>query len=293
MSKAVYVSLNLAEYEILMSKASFAEMGMYLILKKMANFKTGEVGSFRQQKLNYEKLAQQLSRPVRNTAPPESFDRGQARNIVGRLERMGLVSQVRIVDEALKLRLPLSPICLPDEVEPSEPPPTLAEPVESQRQDDSKSLLGPADADFWDDDPFAINTDKNHQYDKYNHHSHTDITENIDHIDKGEGTSPSATRRIHPQPVLEKGEGMSAKLTTAQIYEELKKAGGFRLLEHEVSRSIMRSWENIDINATELRGAIYKLQRDGHELLPGELDKIIRASRKREKNSGTRGKVAL
>ena len=292
MSKAVYVSLNLAEYEILMSKASFAEMGMYLILKKMANFKTGEVGSFRQQKLNYEKLAQQLSRPTRNTAPGEAFDRGQARSIVARLERMGLVSNIH-AEGALKMRLPLSPIHPLDEVPPNEPAPALAEAAKCQHEQLVNSPLGPADPDFWDDEPFSINTDKNHQYNQYHHHSHNDDTvSNVD-PDKGEGTSPSAACRIHPQPLLEQGKGMSAKLTTTQIEEELRKAGGFRLLDHQVSKGIIRSWEKMNVDAIELRGAIYKMQQDGFDLLPGELDKIIRANRQREKFSTGRGKVAL
>ncbi len=292
MSKAVYVSLNLAEYEILMSKASFAEIGMYLILKKMANFKTGEVGSFRQQKLNYEKLAQQLSRPTRNTAPAETFDRGQARNIVARLERIGLVSEIRIANDALKMRLPLSPINPLDEVPPEEPAPALAETAECQHEQLVKSPIGPADADFWGDDPFSINTDKNHQYNQYHHQSHTDDTVSNDDTDMGEGTSPSAARRIHPQPFFEEGEGMSAKLTAAQFKEELNTAG-FRLLDYDLSKNIMRSWEKMNVDATELRGAIYKMKQDGEDLVPGKLDKIIRAIRQREKSSTGRGKVAL
>lgn len=292
MSKAVYVSLNLAEYEILMSKASFAEMGMYLILKKMANFKTGEVGSFRQQKLNYEKLAQQLSRPTRNTAPAETFDRGQARNIVARLERIGLVSEIRIANDALKMRLPLSPINPLDEVPPEEPAPALAETAECQHEQLVKSPIGPADAAFWDDDPFTINTDKNHQYNQYRHHSHTDDTVSNDNTDAGEGTSPSAARRIHPQPFLEEGEGMSAKLTAAQIKKELNTAG-FRLLDYDLSKNIMRSLEKRNVDAIELRGAIYKMQQDGEDLVPGKLEKIIRAIRQQEKSNTGRGKVAL
>jgi hypothetical protein len=292
MSKAVYVSLNLAEYEILMSKANFAEMGMYLILKKMANFKTGEVGSFRQQKLNYEKLAQQLSRPTRNTAPAETFDRGQARNIVARLERIGLVSEIRITNDALKLRLPLSPIYPLDEVSPEESAPALAETAECHRKQLVKTLLGPVDADGWDGDPFSINTDKDHQYDQYDHQSHTDDTVNNDDTDRGEGTSPSAARRIHPQPFLEEGEGMSAKLTTAQIKEELNTAG-FRLLDYDLSKNLMRSWEKMNVDATELRGAIYKMHRDCEDLVPGKLDKVIRAMRQQEKSNTGRGKVAL
>lgn len=292
MSKAVYVSLNLAEYEILMSKASFPEIGMYLILKKMANFKTGEVGSFRQQKLNYEKLAQQLSRPTRNTAPAETFDRGQARNIVARLERIGLVTDIRITNDALKMRLPLSPIHPLDEVPPEEPAPALAYSAECHHEQLVKSLLGPVDAEGWDGDPFSINTDKNHQYDQYHHHSHTDATVSSDDTDKGEGTSPSAARRIHPQPFLEEGEGMSAKLTAAQIKEEMNKTG-FRLLNTDLSKSIMRSLEKMSVDAIELRGAIYKMRQDGEDFLPGKLDKMIRAIRQREKSGTGRGKVAL
>lgn len=287
----VYVSFNLAEYQVLFDKASFQEMGMYFILKKLANFKTGEVGTFRQQKLNYEKLAVMLSRPVRNTAPAEIYDRGQARNIVGRLERIGLIANVRIESECLKMRLPLSPLHDPAEVPPLELPQIQGSDDKLDREPTGETSGELATLEFSDDDPFAINTDKNHQYDQNHHISHTAAGTPPHEIDWGDYPPPSATSRIHPPLSLEKKEG-SATLTVSEIVGELNSAGGFRLLDHAVSMNIFKGWEKTGLQAEELRKGISKMHNGGgYDMVPGELDKLLRASRR---GQGTgRGTVAI
>ena len=288
----VYISFNLAEYQVLFDKASFPEMAMYFILKKMANFKSGEVGSFRQQKLNYEKLATLLSRPVRNTAPAEIYDRGQARNILGRLERIGLVTNIRIENEALKMRLPLSPMHDVTEVIPENAPSPLS-PTDKPVQEPTNFFDGWLDVTAsCDDDPFAINTDKNHQYNQNHHISHTAAVCTARDNSQGDTPSPSATGRIHP-PSFGKKEG-SATLTTADIVAELKNAGGFRLLDHSVSLAIFKGWEKIGVQMSELKQAISKMHDEGgYDLIPGELDKIMRAGRRSPCAGTGRGTVSL
>lgn len=297
MKKIAYISLNMAELEALMTRASFVEITMYLILKKLANFKTGQVGGFRQQKLNYEKLAQLLSRPTRGTAPAETIDRHQARGTVLRLEKIGLVSQISYVDESLKMRLHLSPMGDMGDLEeeaPEKPAPALAEPMKSHQEPIDRSSLMPADPEFWADDPFAISTDFL-QYKQYDHLSHTDSTANND---KEEGTSSSVAvaSNIHHQPILKKPEGMSAELTAAQMKEAMA-CEGFRLLDHEVSQGIMKSWGKMHLLESEFKAALIKTIFDGGDLVPGELDKVIRQMRKKSKPevkaSTGKGSVAL
>lgn len=159
MTKNAYISLNMAEYNVLFSKATFAEMAMYIALKKLANFKTGQVGGYRQQKLNYEKLGQLISRPKRGTAPAEIIDRNKARYLVEKLQVMGLVAEARFDSDTLKLRLPLSPISDIEDVSAPEPAQMLDIPAERQQPEIDNHA--PARANPEDDwfDPFAISTD--------------------------------------------------------------------------------------------------------------------------------------
>jgi len=303
MKKTAYISINMAEHETLMTKASFAEITMYLILKKLANFKTGHVGGFRQQKLNYEKLAQMVSRPTRNTAPAEIYDRNQARNLVLRLEKIGLVSQVVYEGEALKMRLHLSPMGDYEEDEtdagntgkPVKPVPASENvgKCHQERTEFSLDFIGE-----FDQDCSAISTDSP-QYKKYNHHSHIDSTDVLDQYDQGEGTSPSVATggTIHPFPIFEKIEGKSAQLTKEHALEHLK-AAGFRLLDHPVSQNIVGGWVKAGLRELDLKAAIYSLSAEGGDLVPGELDREIRPLMKTQKKNGVasstgRGRVAL
>lgn len=292
MKKIAYISFNMAEYEALMSRASFAEITMYFALKKLANFKTGEVGSYRQQKLNYERLAQLVSRPPRNTAPAETYDRNQARAMVLRLEKIGLVSNIKIEGEALKMRLHLSPMFdLEDEA--LETAPALDQPVKAHQQEASNAVESPANAGDAEFDSFAISTDLV-QYKQYHHHSHTDSTASNDDTDTGEGTSPSvaAGGNIHPYPKAKKPEGMSAELTV-EVAMHVLAARGFRLLENPVSQTILRTWLKMGLTLRELEAAVFGHVAEGGDLVPGELDKVIRQMRKKSKAGTGRGSVAL
>lgn len=233
MTKNAYISINMAEYHQLFGKATFAEMAMYIALKKLANFKTGQVGGFRKQKLNYERLGEIISRPKRGTAPAEVIDRNKARYLVEKLQSMGLVSDIRFDNDALKLKLPLSPIGDFEEVPAPEPTPALEESVKRQRTKSEKStptLVDLCDPDF---DPFAISTD-GCQYNQNHHPVSTPGHLPID-TDTGEGTSPSgAEGAIHPQRRSKSLEGKPAELSFEAI-EQILQSNGFRLLKHEIN----------------------------------------------------------
>lgn len=290
MKKPAYISLNMAEYEALMSKASFAEITMYLILKKLANFKTGQVGGFRNQKLNYEKLGQLVSRPKRNTAPAEIYDRNKARYLVEKLENMGLIAQVKFENDSLKLRLPFSPLNDVEEVQAPEPA-SLQEILDKHQQESTPDPLeSPVDIDWEDFDPFAISTDSV-QYKQYLHHLNTVNKRKLESTDKGEGTSPSgAMSAIHPIRSSKNEEGKSAQLTVEVIASRLGPKG-FRLLDTPLSKTIMAGWVTAGTSEREMDDAIAILVSEGGNLIAGELDKVLRG--RRRSNSKDTKKSAL
>lgn len=291
MKKAAYISLNMAEYEALMNRASFAEITMYIILKKLANFKTGQVGGYRNQKLNYEKLGQLVSRPKRNTAPAEIYDRNKARYLVEKLENMGLVAHVKYENEALKLRLPFSPLHDVEEAQAPEAAPALENPEKRQQGSEVDPLETRLDFDSEDFDPFAISTDSD-QYKQYLHHLNTVGKRTLEDTDQGEGTSPSgAMSAIHPVRSSKNEDGKSAKLTVERIASRLAPKG-FRLLETPLSKTIMLGWVTAGTSEEELEGAIANLVSEGGDLIVGQLDKALRSHRA-NRRTGRKSVVAL
>lgn len=108
--KKHYVSLGFHELDLL-QKLGWGERAMYLELKRMANFKTGQVGVFRSQALSWEELGRLVSVPSAQGRAAKLVDGKEAALMVGRLEAAGLVSdQGRRENKGLTLMLPLSPI---------------------------------------------------------------------------------------------------------------------------------------------------------------------------------------
>lgn len=108
--KAFYVSLNRLELDLL-AEASYEEVTLYItVLKRLANFNTGIIGTFHKEPLTYEVLANKLSRPSSQGKPAQSISRDRARDLVARLETRGLVSNTQVLGKSLVMLLPLSPI---------------------------------------------------------------------------------------------------------------------------------------------------------------------------------------
>lgn len=123
--KKYYVSLGFHELDLLKT-LGWGERAMYLELKRMSNFKTGEVGVFRNQALSWEELGRLVSVPSAQGRAAKLVDGKEAALMVGRLEAAGLVSgQGRRENKGLTLMLPLSPIGSA---------PNVAEPVKAAQQ---------------------------------------------------------------------------------------------------------------------------------------------------------------
>lgn len=104
-----YISLNFGELDKL-QELGFETQALYLIMKRLADFKTGVLGKFHRQKISYTKLADQLSRPASQGKPAQIFDRSQVSRIIDHMEAAGLVDERSSASGKLTLRLPLSPI---------------------------------------------------------------------------------------------------------------------------------------------------------------------------------------
>lgn len=85
---------------------------LYFELKILGDFKTGVVGTYGDQRLSYERLAQMVSIPVTkgSTAATRNIDGKEIKRLLDTLTAEGLVADVTIDDQRLTLRLPLSPI---------------------------------------------------------------------------------------------------------------------------------------------------------------------------------------
>ena len=111
--KTTYLSLNLqGELGVLLQSGSFEEIGLYLILKKLADFKTGMVGSFKSQKLTCRQLAKAMTRPASQGKKEIVFEDKEIWRLLERLHGRGLIRQIDNRD-GLRLCLPLSPIHTP------------------------------------------------------------------------------------------------------------------------------------------------------------------------------------
>lgn len=109
MSKQFYLSLNareLAAFEV----AGHDEIALYLILKKLADFKTGTIGKHPQSKTTCQKLAEKLSRGPTQGKPGQSYDRKQIIRLLDRMQLRGMVIRDRTEEENLIMSLPLSPM---------------------------------------------------------------------------------------------------------------------------------------------------------------------------------------
>ena len=109
--RAVYYSWNATEHARLVG-ATHDEIVMYLtILKPLADFQKGIVGTFAPKRpLTYARLGELLGRPKSQGRSAIEYDGTEAKRVLQRLEARGLVCEVAGAGDSLIMRLPLSPI---------------------------------------------------------------------------------------------------------------------------------------------------------------------------------------
>ena len=106
--RAAYFSWNATE-QARLQDATHDEIVLYLtILKPLADFRTGVVGTFAPKNpLSFARLGAALSRPATQGRAAVAYDGIQAKRVLERLEARGLACEIVQVGGALILRLPL------------------------------------------------------------------------------------------------------------------------------------------------------------------------------------------
>lgn len=104
-----YISLNREEL-LRLNNVSYEAFGLYMRLKEKANFRTGVVGRFFNQKLTYATFAKLMGRPASQGRAAMVFDSTAIKRLLAQLEETGLVVDHAFKDQKLTLCLPLSPL---------------------------------------------------------------------------------------------------------------------------------------------------------------------------------------
>lgn len=104
-----YISLNKEELGRL-NGLSYEAFGLYMRLKEKANFRSGVVGRFFNQKLSYAVFAKLMGRPPSQGRAALEFDSTAIKRLLAHLEEVGLVAEHVFKDQRLTLCLPLSPL---------------------------------------------------------------------------------------------------------------------------------------------------------------------------------------
>ena len=104
-----YLSLNKEELIRLWS-LSHEALGLYMRLKEKANFRTGVVGKFFNQKLRYATFAKMMGRPASQGREERRFDTTDIKRLLAQLESVGLVEEHDWDGTRLTMRLPFSPL---------------------------------------------------------------------------------------------------------------------------------------------------------------------------------------
>jgi len=109
-AREAYISFNRDEWAAL-ELVGYRERWTYMQLKWLANFKTGVVGNFGKQKLTYTALAKLITAPGVQGRGMGNTDDTQARDILQRLQAVGLVGDINTRTKGgLTFDLLLSPI---------------------------------------------------------------------------------------------------------------------------------------------------------------------------------------
>lgn len=104
---ASYISFNQEEQEQL-GVAHHDVLGLYFFLKRKANFKTGEFGTFKNTKFRYIDLCCAMFRPGNSHREKADFDEAAVKVLLADLEQLGLVTNRAFDGDRLTMELPLS-----------------------------------------------------------------------------------------------------------------------------------------------------------------------------------------
>lgn len=277
--REVYISLDQEEMGRL-RQLSWRECWLYLELKWLANFKTGEIGTFMRQCITYEQLAGMIGKPTGQGREAEHFDGKEAARSLMRMHKVGLVGGIgRRENNGLQFTLPLSPI---DQAAARQARLAAA----SGEKLPDASMAQPAEKpDVAGDCPDSP------QLESVLTTSNNINTFNTDGSD-GAGDTP-APRGVgsDPTPGLSTNPPPGA-LSLARLKRRLHEAW-FVYVDTADSARFYANWLHQGFSEAEFEEAIEQIQQDDSPT-PAALDRILRKHRvQRSRPKPGRGRVAL
>lgn len=299
-AKHYYISLNREEIEVL-REASYIESALYLILKELANFKTGVVGDFRNQKVTYSSLSAKLSRPSSQGKPEVKIGRDETRRHTSRLVQLGLVSNVVVGKEKLTLALPLSPLKEQAPDSSSAIGETVQATPKLQRADARPFEASPMTKDEFD--PFLVPPsvlvknkgstpsswfadldldgvgDDDQQVEPESSPPEPPITSAVDR------PTPTAKASMANDRYASDQLEVSRPLTLALARSELARMK-YKFVDLPVSRALYEEWEATGFTLGQLRDAASLIQHSGcGDRTAGTLDKVLRRRHLKRSNN--------
>ncbi len=281
MKNTLYWSFNEAEMALMLGTLDADEAQLYLALKKRSNFRTGDVGTFKNERLTLQKLGDVLARPSRQGKAALTYHRKDVQRLLDRLRDRGLVADIKHDDERLTLRLPLSPVRRIGDV---------ATPVsegnsESLPLDETVSSLEiRASAGV-----SQVSLDRSVLV-----RSTLDQSSSINTVSNGfvGGGAVCADPRSSPSSREALAPSARTGLTKADM-EEMMRRRGFRLLAYDYSQQLLGDWSAMALSAKDFEAALSVLEGDPKlDRVPAALDCVLRP-RQQPKNTAGRGRVAL
>ncbi len=253
-----YLSLCSKELDILMM-AGFDEIALYLLLKKLADFKTGSIGIHPQSKTNCEKLAEAMSRPSSQGKPALTLDRQQIHRLLQRMQLRGLVKLEPYTGDNIVLTLPISPMKYDKKVDTAESAPSKAS-REKLQQDELPGTSGTL-ADVDPEDFFCDSLSTDNTFNTISTYSNEDIESS--------------------------GEDENQPLSVTEITELMVSRRTIRHPNTLTSKALYRLWVDHKVMKGELIKALEEAE-DGFnvDLSPFAIDKILKRQRKQAKQNG-------
>lgn len=275
--RETYISMDRDETAAL-REMGWRERWMYLELKWLASFKTGQVGAFGRQRITFEQLAKLVSVPSSQGRGSDTIDGKEAAAILIRLHKAGLVGEIgRRENKGLRFALPLSPIdkdaarkARQGKVSPERLPEQAAQlvPVKARSRKARKDSL----TDQSVVTPYGC-------------------INNIFSND-GAGGTP-APRRVVSAPTPGRSETPTPGALSLARLKGLLHEAWFAYVDTPDSERFYANWLNQGFSQTEFEEAIEQVKLDDSPT-PAALDRVLRKRRVQQaRPKPGRGRVAL
>lgn len=251
MNANTYLSLNIAELACL-QRATFEAIGLYLLFKEKANFRTGELGRFHRQKLTYATFARMMGRPASQGRAAQEFDTTDIKRLMAQLEGLGLVEGVDWDGKRLTLRLPLSPKWKGN--------PALSADGKLPRQDVGESV-GKADGGEvpapLSPTPSILSSERGSQ----------------PFFNTGTGGDAIAAGPLKEAAAAAASATPAALETQVEQFRQIVADEGGVMADQPVSREYYRAWAKAGVTPEQLRVAIFDLNMSGIRVFnPGDIN---------------------